>query len=116
MPDQARMMELAKAMGAGGAQGGAMGALTGGIPNGVPGMMAGMKSGGMLGAAVPLARHMFPSNPDAAQLLSMGAMMPFPLNVAPLMGGALMMGGAKPTRNLPYASDAQHGYAEEPRR
>lgn len=59
--------------------------------------MAGLQGGVMTGAAVPLLRRMFPNNPDAAQLMGQGALMPFPLGLPAMIGAGAMFMGAKPT-------------------
>ena len=67
-----------------------------------------MMNGGLTGAAVPLARHMMPVNPDAAGAFMQGLMTPFPLNVPYLVGGGAMMMGAKPySQEQMEAFDAQ---------
>lgn len=87
--------QLAKAMAAGGATGAATGALAG-FPHGAPGMISGAQGGLVSGLAGPLLRQAIP-NPDAAALVSQYGLMPFPLNVPPLVGAALIGMGAKPT-------------------
>lgn len=86
--------DLAEDMAMGGARGAAMGGVMAGVPNGMPGMLGGARSGLISGAMTPLLRRMFPGNPDAAQLIGQGMLMPFPLNLPMMLGGAaLLMGG-----------------------
>ncbi len=97
---------LAREMAMGAGQGALTGAPLAGLTGGLPAMLAGMQSGALTGAAVPLARYLMPNHADAAGLMAQGAMMG-PVGLPAMLGGGLMMMGAKPTQYDQYATDSR---------